>query len=292
MVPAVPTVSGASFDCWQPHTHKMLRLSCALVVVASVGAAPPIPGSTKATWLMDILRRVASSNAGSRSPRAWAAPATARRRRSRPSGRDAWTLTRPTSRRSRVSAARAHAVVRRDAPIARRAQRLGPGAAPRAPLSARAERDVKGSPASGHGPALRRARPPVRVAAELRPDRVVPHVPSVPGPSPGGRRRLRHAAQRRRRNRRRFWPGARGARAPARAARARSAEVRVLSPRQKRRGSHHTARGGGAHPWHRLRRDAHHAADGPVAGLQGAPVSRLLSLHVQRDALRGPRDPR
>ena len=54
----VPTVSGASFDCWQPHTHKMLRLSCALVVVASVGAAPPIPGSTKATWSMDILRRV------------------------------------------------------------------------------------------------------------------------------------------------------------------------------------------------------------------------------------------
>ena len=36
----------------------MLRLSCALVVVASVGAAPPIPGSTKATWSMDILRRV------------------------------------------------------------------------------------------------------------------------------------------------------------------------------------------------------------------------------------------
>ena len=36
----------------------MLRLSCALVVVASVGAAPPIPGSTKATWAMDILRRV------------------------------------------------------------------------------------------------------------------------------------------------------------------------------------------------------------------------------------------
>ena len=36
----------------------MLRLSCALVVVASIGAAPPIPGSTKATWSMDILRRV------------------------------------------------------------------------------------------------------------------------------------------------------------------------------------------------------------------------------------------
>ena len=30
-------------------TPKMLRLSCALVVVASVGAAPPIPGSTTTT---------------------------------------------------------------------------------------------------------------------------------------------------------------------------------------------------------------------------------------------------
>ena len=49
------TVSGAS-SIGSP-THKMLRL-CALVVVASVGAAPPIPGSTKATWSMDILRRV------------------------------------------------------------------------------------------------------------------------------------------------------------------------------------------------------------------------------------------
>ena len=273
----------------------MLRLPRLLVVVATVVAAPPIPGSTKETWSMDILRRIRIVECGL----AVAKSMGGARYRTTPALQNEW------AQRLGFDVADFEAITH-----------VGGAGGPRmlwsvAVLRSHAERNAWAQ-------AQRRAHPYLRVlnaTSKAHPlANMVRHYDAL------GLRcewRLSYGQIAWFLTYLRFLVQVLVADADygmllnddveigddfdralealvLRLERPEHAARKYASYRlgQERRGSHHTARGGSAHPRHCLRRDAHRTADGPVAGVQGATVSRLLPLHVQRDALRGPRDPR